>query len=101
MFSKRLKLLRKQTKISQKELADYLFISQQAVAKWEKEKSTPDPDMLNKIADYFNVSTDYLLGRTDTLNTAGINKDKSDLPPEAVKELENYREYLKQKYKGK
>ena len=44
-------------------LATAISMSQQAVAKWESGGASPDPDMLSKIADYFNVSTDYLLGR--------------------------------------
>lgn len=63
IFSDRLKKLRKQHKISQEALAKELFISQQAVGKWENDKATPNPEMLAKIADIFDVSTDYLIGR--------------------------------------
>ena len=61
MFGERLKQLRKEKKVSQKTLADALFISQQAIAKWESDKSSPNPETVRKIAEYFNVSTDYLL----------------------------------------
>lgn len=65
MFAERLKQLRNDAHITQTALAKVLYVSQQNVAKWEVGTSTPDPNMLTKIADYFNVTTDYLLGRTD------------------------------------
>ena len=65
MFAQRLKSLRSTCGISQKELAARLFVSQQTVAKWETERATPNPDMLNKLADILDTSADYLLGRTD------------------------------------
>lgn len=62
MFVKRLKELRALNNISQAALADKLGLSQQAIAKWETEKATPDPDMIAKLANLFGVSADYLLG---------------------------------------
>lgn len=67
MFSDRLRQLRKQHKISQDALAKQLFVSQQSVAKWEKGKITPNPETIVKIANIFDVSTDYLLGHSDIL----------------------------------
>ena len=61
MFAEQLKALRKRAKLSQSALAVQLGISQQAVGKWETERSTPDPDTLQKIAAIFNVSVDFLL----------------------------------------
>lgn len=67
MFEERLKSLRAEHQISQKMLAEKLFVSQQAVAKWENpaSKASPNPDALAKIAAFFDVSADYLLGKTD------------------------------------
>ena len=64
----RLKLLREKESISQKKLGEILNMSQQAIAKWETGAASPDPVMLIKIADYFGVSIDYLVGRTDNPN---------------------------------
>ena len=61
----RIRQLRSENHISQKTLAKELYVSQQTVAKWEAGASTPNPETLSKIADYFNVSVDYLLGKTD------------------------------------
>jgi transcriptional regulator with XRE-family HTH domain len=66
VFAERIKILRQQKDLSQQELAKIVGKTQQAVGLWEKEGGNePDHETLNKLADYFNVSTDYLLGRTD------------------------------------
>ena len=62
MLSTRLKELRATKQISQAELSNILGVTQQAVGKWERDKTTPDYETLKKIASFFNVSTDYLLG---------------------------------------
>jgi len=61
----RLKELRKEHKISQQKLAEHLDVARSTVAMWEVGPNQPDSDMLLRIADYFNVTVDYLLGRTD------------------------------------
>ncbi len=68
MFSKRLKELRNQKGIYQKELAGILGVSRPTITQYEQGKRNPDTDMLNNIADYFEVSVDYLLGRTNQKN---------------------------------
>lgn len=66
MIDRRIKELRKSKKITQDELGFILGLSgKSAISNYENGYSTPDNDMLKKIADYFQVSTDYLLGRTD------------------------------------
>jgi len=66
MFSKVLKSLRIQRNKTQQEIADVLGISRQGYAKYENNLGEPDNSTLSKLADYFEVSTDYLLGRTNT-----------------------------------
>jgi len=63
----RLRELRKQHKISQQELANYIGVTQATLSGWETEKYEIDNTGLKKIADYFNVSTDYILGRVNDL----------------------------------
>ena len=65
MFGKRLASLRKKMGISQYELADRLGFSRGQLANYEQGKRQPDFDTLQKIADFFEVSTDYLLGRSE------------------------------------
>lgn len=66
MFPERLKSLRNQKGVTQDEVANALGVSRATVAGYESgKKREPDYETLRKIADYFSVSTDYLLGRTD------------------------------------
>ena len=64
-FPTRLKELRIQNVKSQKDLAHILNVSQNAIYNWENGKREPSLDMLKKIADYFEVSFDYLMGFED------------------------------------
>jgi len=78
-FASMLKQLREQSRLSQKDIADYLGITRQAVASYELAKREPDYEILKKLADYFGVSIDYILGRSNCrdLNalTVGNNID--------------------------
>lgn len=65
LFSERLKNLREEKKILAKELATTLNVEPATITNWEKGKRFPREDMLIKIADFFDCTTDYLLGRTD------------------------------------
>ena len=68
MFASRLKELRINKGISQLGLAEILGMSQQAIGKWETGKATPDYDNLKRLANYFNVTTDFLLGENSKVN---------------------------------
>jgi transcriptional regulator with XRE-family HTH domain len=59
----RINQLLKLRKISRKEIAEQLNISYSAVSKYITNQRTPDATTLKEIADFLNVSTDYLLGR--------------------------------------
>lgn len=61
----RLKLLRTQKGISQLKLAMDLSMNQNSISRYENEEREADYSTLIKFADYFNVSVDYLLERTD------------------------------------
>ncbi len=65
IFAKRLKELRKEHKFTQQQLANILNIKQQSYLRYELNTSEPSYDMLVKIADMFDVSTDFLLGRKE------------------------------------
>lgn len=62
---KNLRDLRNQQNISQQALANILGISQQAINKYENHSIEPDISTLIAMANYFGVSIDYLVGRTD------------------------------------
>ena len=72
MFSGRLKLLRKNKGLTQTELANELHLSHGAIAMWETDKRQPDNDTMLRIADFFGVSVDYLLGRQETKNPPNV-----------------------------
>ena len=78
MFSTRLKMLRTQHRKTQQEIADLLGITRQGYAKYENNLGEPDNSTLTKLADYFGVSTDYLLGRTDTPTLTQQEKDEAE-----------------------
>ena len=61
----RLKELRKQKNISQLKLAMDLYMNQNSISRYENEEREADYSTLIRFADYFDVSIDYLLGRTD------------------------------------
>ena len=74
MFSERLKTLRKEAKLTQIEMAKQFGTSQPSYQAWESGKRNPNGESLKKIADFFNVSTDYLLGKTDIKNASDIDE---------------------------
>ncbi|GAB0167498.1 helix-turn-helix transcriptional regulator [Lysinibacillus sp. CTST325] len=74
-----LKKLRTEKGLSQKELTDRLTLNRSTYARYETSSTQPDFDTLSKLADFYNVSVDYILGRTndkDSLHTqAGISDE--------------------------
>lgn len=68
MFSQRLKYLRKEKKLTQNDMAELLGITRQGYAKYESGSGEPDIKAIDKLANFFNVTTDYLLGRSDIKN---------------------------------
>ena len=99
MFKDRLRERRKELKMSQRELAEKLFVSQQAIAKWETDKATPNPDMLAKLSEILGVSVDYLTkeDKRDTTDKDDLNtRDKKDI----AKDMESIREKLMNKDDG-
>ena len=69
--------LRKEKGMSQEELADVLFVTRQAVSKWESDAGSPGIDNLQRIADFFGVSIDYLLGKQEGENADSSQAEKS------------------------
>lgn len=77
MFCHKIKLLREQKKLTQKELALTFNLSQSSIALYEKGIRTPDFKTLSAYASFFNVSTDYLLGIEISKNS--LIKETSDV----------------------
>ena len=93
IFSKRLKQLRTTKMVSQKQLADFLCISAAAIRRWEADLSVPTGKMIKKLANFFRVSADYLLGRSDDFEIAMVKADKKGeyLSAEEKELIKNYR----------
>ena len=64
-LSDRLLYLKKERKLLQKDIANDIGVSLRAYQYYERGERNPDTETLTKLADYFDVSTDYLLGRSD------------------------------------
>lgn len=96
MFALNLKKLRTSRDLLQKDVANYLGITTSAYGFYEQGKRQPDPETISKLANFFNVTTDYLLGRTEIPNANVINVT-DQIPKEILKELDidvAYREVL-------
>lgn len=64
-FSTRLKELRKEKKITQQDLGNAIGVSRVTITKWEKEYIEPNISQITDLAIFFDVSIDYLTGKTD------------------------------------
>lgn len=90
-FSDILRMLRAKHKLTQQDIGDIVGMTGQAVSRWENDLTEPDNESLKKLAKYFNVSTDYLLGMEEREETNPIDdilfskaKDLSDSDKKAV-----------------
>jgi len=111
IFGNRIAHLRRNNSLSQIEFAKILNISNTTLSQYESGKRIPSDNIKIQIADYFNVSLDYLFGRTNIIDTADsiLNKASSpsqlntiyqdnDIPPEAAEEMIKFKDYLIHKY---
>ena len=80
-----LKLFRQEYSISQQRLADAIVVSQQSINQYENHNIEPDISVLSSIADYFDTSIDYVVGRTDirrrieTTEAFHLNMDEAEI----------------------
>lgn len=101
MLHERLVELRKSKKMTQKDLAKKIHISRDTYAQYEIGRRKPDYETLERIANFFDVTTDYLLGRTDDPSPADKSSDDltkqypilADIDPEL---LQRFAEVIKE-----
>lgn len=93
MLNKRIKELRLSHGLNQVELARELSVTKQTVSNWENNNIQPSVDMLIKISEYFSVSTDYMLGKSDriTINVDGLSIEEVSHLEQLVKDLKRKR----------
>ena len=75
----RLRFLRNERGEGLEKLAKYLSVTIQTISNYETEKRDMTPDTILKLAEYFNVTTDYLLGKSDIRNPEGIEIDSDKI----------------------
>ncbi|MGG0017230.1 helix-turn-helix transcriptional regulator [Bacillus subtilis] len=115
-FNETLKKLRREKNLSQKELGNKLGLAESTIGMYEQGKRQPDYETLLKIADFFEVTLDFLLGNPrggssvketgDSYNISDPDlqiafKDASDFSEEARRQAIDFIEYLKEKEKAK
>lgn len=105
----RIRNLRENGRLTQLELSKQLNVSNTTLSQYESGQRIPSDDIKIKIAEFFNVSVDYLLGKTDTKTKAAqdgppLSQEQkellsiiSDLPSDDIKKALEYVEFLKLK----
>lgn len=86
-FSERLRYLRKQQRLSQGTLAEKLGVSLRNLQRYEQGGTEAPVSILSKLADIFGVTTDYLLGRTDTPGLHFVKSEHEFLNDEAISDI--------------
>lgn len=108
-FPQRLKELRMAKKVTQEELGQHLGFRDSTISQYESGSREPDYDTLLKIAEFFGVTTDYLLGRSVVCEPSSSYPtiaahctdnilERNDVPEEAKETVKEFIEFVKQKY---
>ena len=90
-MGEKLKSLRTEQKLTQKQVADRIGLAISAISSYESGTRYPSYDVLVKLARIFHVSTDYLLGMTNTrnINVTGLSDSEIELVSQLVDMLRN------------
>ena len=99
----RLKMLRRQKGVKQVDIANLLHITQGAVSQWELGRTNMDYQYAKTLADYFGVTTDYLLGEADIIDSSAIQAPaavripvigtiRAGIPLAAIEDIEDWEE---------
>ena len=94
----RLKALREDRDLKQEDVAKYMDVDRSTVGKWESSPSKPNPEMIVKLANFYGVTTDYILGNTvppsfsdsntiESKETSSSDKKLSDLNKNKLDEI--------------
>lgn len=109
-FIKNLSILLEERNITQRELAEKIDVTEVTISRYLSGERSPRIEIVNKIANYFKVSVDYLLGRTDIKNPSslqseidfhvGLSKsEESTLTEDEKEEIRNFAKFVMSKRK--
>lgn len=99
--------LRKEKKLSQKELADILFVNQTAVSQWEREETSPNKTTLEKMCEFFDTTSDYILGYTNekihkkAIRVPVFGHVAAGIPIDAIEDILDYEEISESEARGR
>ncbi|KPI54434.1 hypothetical protein IM33_08545 [Clostridioides difficile] len=105
VLSKNLKDLRIKKGLTQEQVAKDLMTTKVSISRYENGTREPKIEMLDSLSNYYNVSVDYLLGKTSIENytttdeISKIIKSYESLPKEAQEHINSYIEFLVDRYK--
>ncbi|ABN53662.1 MAG TPA: XRE family transcriptional regulator [Hungateiclostridium thermocellum] len=94
-FNEILRQLRTEKNLSQKDVADAIGVDRTTYTKYETGKSQPDFVTIQKLAEFYSVSVDYLLGRTDIRNPY-IPEEYTQKHKVTKRDLMQYEDFIKQ-----
>ena len=100
MIGSRLRGLREEKALKQADIAKVLGISRTTYTQYETEKSEPDLETVRKLAEYFNTTTDYLLGKSivrTPIETIAAHHDGDEFTEEELADIEKFKEFVKMK----
>lgn len=88
-FGERIKMLRKKAGLNQAELAVKIGVSKSAIGMYEQNRRSPDNETMLKLCSFFDVTADYMLGKTELPKGVGFlaNNDVSEMLDEFTKKL--------------
>lgn len=95
----RIKIARKQKGLTMKQLGDMFSVAESTVSNWENENRKPDVDILNRMAEYFHVSVDFLIGRKFEM-TVPVQKWHRSLQEDYAKADEYTKIFMQYKHGG-
>jgi len=96
-IGERIKYLRKKYNFTQEQFGKLFGIAKSTVSMYEKNKSVPDDEIKKKIADYFGVSLDWLMGRTDIPDFCalhGYNKEHKIVNRDPALQIQDFIEEI-------
>lgn len=96
-FGDRIAHLRTKKKLTQAELAKRIGITRASLSHYEKNRREPDYETLKRIADFFDVSTDYILGRDKDIETIAAHHEDYEWTQEELEEIELFKEFMRNK----